>query len=343
MNPTVRAETLADPAIWRRVMVVAPHPDDESLAAGGLLARAVARGATVQIVYLTDGENNPWPQRLLLRRWRITATDRRRWAALRRAEVRSAARCLAVPEQALRFLGLPDQGLTRLALRGDDPLRTLVASFRPTLLVVPAAQDLHPDHGATAVLAARALVGLARPGQPLVLGYVVHGARKATGTTRLTLTAAERELKRDAVLCHRSQLMLSRRRFLARVRDVECFTEEPFTDSVGHPVVDAEVEDGVLRLRLAPPRLPFRRRVIVLVASDAAGSPGVRSVIAVGPDGEATVPVDLLPPAGRLFVKLEKRWPFLIFDRAGWRAAITCGAAAGASARSSAAAGLHAP
>ena len=69
-----------------RLLIFAPHPDDESLACGILLQHAVATGATTHVVYLTDGENNPWPQRCLSGRWRLNAADRPRWAKLRRRE-----------------------------------------------------------------------------------------------------------------------------------------------------------------------------------------------------------------------------------------------------------------
>src|SRR5438105_15586989 len=43
-----------------RVMVIAPHPDDEVIATGGVLALAASRGARVRVVYVTDGGHNPW-------------------------------------------------------------------------------------------------------------------------------------------------------------------------------------------------------------------------------------------------------------------------------------------
>ena len=42
-----------------RLLMIAPHPDDEALATGGLLQRAQAKGAQVYVAFLTDGENNP--------------------------------------------------------------------------------------------------------------------------------------------------------------------------------------------------------------------------------------------------------------------------------------------
>src|SRR5438093_10493674 len=95
-----------------RLMMFAPHPDDESLACSILLQRAVRAGATVRVVYVTDGDDNPWPQRLLERKWRLNAADRRRWRRLRRTEALAALRVLRVNGSAARCLPLPDQKLT---------------------------------------------------------------------------------------------------------------------------------------------------------------------------------------------------------------------------------------
>ena len=73
-----------------RLLVFAPHPDDESLACGILLQNAVEAGAAILVIYVTDGENNPWPQRYLSRRWRLNAAARQRWAKLRRKEALAA-------------------------------------------------------------------------------------------------------------------------------------------------------------------------------------------------------------------------------------------------------------
>ena len=79
-----------------RLLLFAPHPDDESLACSILLQRALRAGAAVRVVYVTDGDDNPWPQRVLERKWRLNATDRRRWGRLRRTEALAALRVLGV-------------------------------------------------------------------------------------------------------------------------------------------------------------------------------------------------------------------------------------------------------
>ena len=69
--PRHHAPGLLRPDPADRLLVLAPHPDDESLAIGGLLRLARAVGASVRVIYLTSGENNPWAQRACERRWRV--------------------------------------------------------------------------------------------------------------------------------------------------------------------------------------------------------------------------------------------------------------------------------
>ena len=98
-----------------RLMLFAPHPDDESLACSILLQQAVHARAAIRVVYVTDGDDNPWPQRVLERRWRLNATDRRRWGRLRRTEALAALRVLGVSGSAV-FLALPDQKLSTILM-----------------------------------------------------------------------------------------------------------------------------------------------------------------------------------------------------------------------------------
>jgi LmbE family N-acetylglucosaminyl deacetylase len=107
-----------------RVLAVAVHPDDETLAAGGLIQRARDTAAAVRIVFITSGDDNPWPQRFLEKRWRIGSDDRARWAARRQREALAALRRLGVDSDNAVFLGLPDQGLTGCLLGGDPTVVT---------------------------------------------------------------------------------------------------------------------------------------------------------------------------------------------------------------------------
>lgn len=182
-----------------RLVVVAAHPDDESLGAGGLLARADRAGWVVEVVAATDGgashPDSPThtPERL---------------AAIRRGELQDAV-AAAAPDARVRSLGLPDGGL---AGHEDHLARTLVdlvGDGRRTLLVAPWRRDAHPDHEAAGRAAATAA---ARTGARL-LEYPVWfwhwGDPEDAPWTDLrshTLADADRDARERAQAAHRSQV-----------------------------------------------------------------------------------------------------------------------------------------
>jgi LmbE family N-acetylglucosaminyl deacetylase len=126
-----------------RVLVIAAHPDDETLGAGGLMAELAARGAQVRVVIATDGEaSHPLSP---------THTPMQ-LAEIRRAEVRAA---LAELHPALHatFLGLPDG---ELAQHPEALATMLVAHVQDcTHVITPWLGDRHPDHVACATAANR--------------------------------------------------------------------------------------------------------------------------------------------------------------------------------------------
>ncbi len=211
-------------------MMIAPHPDDESLAAGVLLQRAVTAGGAVRIIYATDGDDNPWPQRALEKRWRLAAVDRVRWGKRRRQEALSALGKLSIPPTSARFLGLPDQGLTRVLLHDGQTtawrIAALIKAWAPTHLLFPSEMDSHPDHSALALLTRFALEEISATDKGFaLLTYLVHGphARFAVDATALNQTMVETITKRSAIAEHRTQIKLSRRRFMSYARRPECF------------------------------------------------------------------------------------------------------------------------
>src|SRR5437899_3778219 len=204
-----------------RLMLVAPHPDDEALACSVVLQRAVRAGAAIRVIYATDGDDNPWPQRVLERKWRLSATDRKRWGKLRRAEALAALRVLGVRPSAARFLALPDQRLTAL-LMGDcrailEHFAQIVADWAPTHLLIPSTFDTHPDHSALGVML-RFVLAESFPDAPQmsVWSYAVHGKSPAFSkrAQKLRQSANETATKLLAIRCHKTQIKLSRRRFL---------------------------------------------------------------------------------------------------------------------------------
>ena len=255
-----------------RLLILAPHPDDESIATGGLLQCAHAAGATTRVVVPTDGDNNPWPQRWIEKRWHIGAAERARWGARRREEARSAMQILGVGTDAMDFLGLPDGGLTQLLMRADQDivqlLQTRIAQFAPTLLVLPALADRHPDHSATHILTRLALADLNAP-NPRLLAFAVHGDAPGAADTRAQLSPSQRATKQAAILAHASQMALSRRRFLRHAQLHEAYREQtspPAPDAQLPLVADIDTA-GILHVRIDLRRgqTPARSRVLFIV------------------------------------------------------------------------------
>src|SRR5260370_15401353 len=200
-------------------MLIAPHPDDEALACNVILQQAVRAGAAIRIVYVTDGDDNPWPQRALERRWSLGASDRKRWGKLRRAEALAALRVLDIPPADVQFLGLPDQGLTDLLLHDcDRPLTRItrvIDDWSPTDILAPSLFEIHPDHNAAAVMMRLIFADFLVP-QISQWNYLVHGRSPAFFDRAAELSSSELETakKRKAIRCHQTQIKLSRRRFL---------------------------------------------------------------------------------------------------------------------------------
>ncbi len=238
-----------------RLLIIAPHPDDEVIAAGGLLHHAQQVGAQVRILFLTRGENNPWAQLLVEGRWPLRARDRERWGVRRCEESLKAIATLGIPATGAHFLGLPDQGLADLYMRGDGrPTRALAAEaemWRPSVVVAPTISDPHPDHGAAAIYLEEALERAANVRPRLRLSFSYFDTSRVDARYVLDLPVEVQELKRRAILCHASQLRWRSDRFLAAVRPQEAFQSElPVPTEMRPPFREIELYPRVLRVWL---------------------------------------------------------------------------------------------
>lgn len=335
-----------------RVMMFAPHPDDESLAAGIFLQRAVAAGASVRVVYATDGERNCWPQRVLERKVRIRDEDRRRWGARRQGEALAALQLLGVAPDCVEFLSLPDQGVTDLLLQGSrdtmQRLADVIGDWRPTHLLMPSTADTHPDHSGLAVFLGLVLDDCLPP-QPWLtrLHYLVHGASApfARQAEHLLHNPREKKAKRRAILRHVTQVALSRRRFLSYANRPERFVlgQGKMISACDGPIAAFAREHNALRLHVAFTLKPLRAEEtsLHLLGHDNFGRlrrlwttlPGrttkidlidgaTGGIASVGRyHGDAFRAVIHLPLFGfaasrPVFIKLDRRVWF--FDEAGW-------------------------
>jgi len=311
-----------------RLLIIAPHPDDESIAAGGLLQVAKAGGAAIRVIVLTDGDNNPWPQRWVEKRWRIDAAARARWGAQRRVEAEAALALLGIDRSEVRFLALPDGGITDILMRNDatvmNALRDEATTFAPTMLVAPALSDRHPDHSAAFILATEACAQAGRDFRR-VLTFAVHGDAPQADGVVVELNEAQRHVKYEAIRAHATQMRLSDKRFLKFAQARECYRwfDQPAKPDPSIPLT-MSAQSGSLTVRIDTTRSgPLGGRELFVVAGTLRRyvtlAPDAAGVAREGSDIVVTVPVQGAFDAA--YAKLARRRPgWWVFDRFGWQA-----------------------
>lgn len=186
-----------------KVLFVSPHPDDETLAAGGLLQDIQARGGQVYVVFLTNGDGFAIDARATHRSITASHADMLRLGKRRMQEAKDAAQALGIPESHVYFLGFPDKGLNAIYLQNyltpltsqytgvnrvpyagtvkpaapytgrelEDLLGRVFDHVGPDVVLTPSFFDNHPDHRTAAYLGTR-LASLYGAQQYF---YMVHG------------------------------------------------------------------------------------------------------------------------------------------------------------------------
>jgi LmbE family N-acetylglucosaminyl deacetylase len=200
--------TLSLGAIAPPVLVVAPHPDDESLHCGGVIARLRRASKTVIVVFVSDGGASHVRSRLY---------PPERLAEIREAEAAAALDRLGVRRDAAVFWRVPDAavpdqgepGFDRLVARAAELLRT----GRISTVLAPWRDDPHRDHRAASAIFRAALDrSIAKPRLLEYPGWtgVLPGSRPPPRSKRprrwtVDISSAT-ATKRHAVDRHRSQL-----------------------------------------------------------------------------------------------------------------------------------------
>ncbi|MDR3562595.1 MAG: PIG-L family deacetylase [Negativicutes bacterium] len=118
----------------RKVLVFAPHPDDDVIGCGGSIINHVIKGNSVGVAYVTSGDIGSLT---------YTSAD---IMAIREAEAAKAARFLGVTQ--LHFLRKPD-GFLQYSRETVMAITSLLRSFRPDVVYIPHQQDEHRDHRMT--------------------------------------------------------------------------------------------------------------------------------------------------------------------------------------------------
>ena len=200
----------------RPILVLAPHPDDETLGCGGTIAALIERRADVYVTFATDGSGSS--------RDGITPVE---LARIRMSEARAACRTLGIADAACTFLGFRDGHLSTNTAAVAAAIERQVRSLDAGTVLVCSRYDSHPDHRA---LHAAAQVAAVRHDARLI-EYPIWfwsyralagsgnrfpaGASKVGKTQRQVLrehrifkmdVGRNLELKRSALAHHRSQM-----------------------------------------------------------------------------------------------------------------------------------------
>lgn len=191
-------------------VVVAAHPDDETLSAGGLIGRL----PLVSVVHVTDGA--PRDRRFFPAGLRLS---REGYAALRREEAAAALSLAGVPGERIRCLGaVAQEAMEELSRLASDLCRYLVDAA-PEIVIAHPYEGGHPDHDAAAFTVHAAVALLRRAGRrtPRVIEAAsYHGARgrftpgellPAPGCPEVCveLSADDRARKQAMLACFASQ------------------------------------------------------------------------------------------------------------------------------------------
>lgn len=191
-----------------RILIMAPHPDDEVLGCGGIIQRAAAKGLPIRIVFFTYGDNNEWAFVLYRRHLVFKPKAVQRMGLIRHDEALAADKVLGVPPENITFLGYPDFGtlnifhyhwgdnppfksmLTKVkavpyqnALRpgapykGEEVLKDIefvLRDFKPTKIFLSHPADHNRDHLALYLFTRVAVWDLEKEIKPELYPYLVH-------------------------------------------------------------------------------------------------------------------------------------------------------------------------
>jgi LmbE family N-acetylglucosaminyl deacetylase len=240
----------------RSALVLAPHPDDETLGCGAVILRKVAAGIPVTVVVVADGRYSG----------RSKYLTPEQVGKLRHDEMLEVARRLGLRPESLRQLGYEDGSLTAKEGELVGVVDDLITELSPDEVYVTGAFEPHPDHSALGRATRRAMAGRAAP--PLLMEYPIwmwsqmyHGGINVPLTIRLSSAKAAL-----AVLLARRKLVVVRSAgfvdakmhaldgHASQIGNLQGIPEDEHWWFLPKPVIDAAAEDREVFVPWHPPK-----------------------------------------------------------------------------------------
>jgi LmbE family N-acetylglucosaminyl deacetylase len=205
-----------------RLLVLAPHPDDETLGCGVAVQRTLDAGGKVVVVVATDGRFGD-----------AEVVPPERMAAMRRDEFLEATSALGLDPADLVMLGFEDASLTRSESRLRGAVEDVVAGFRPDVVMSPCPWDIHPDHAALGRVARAVLDG--RPVQHVE--YLIWGWNQPVRLAA-RLGRRLRGLRDDRTTAGRPVLVNGTGHVAKKAEALACYTTQfaPSAELYGHSI-----------------------------------------------------------------------------------------------------------
>lgn len=167
-------------------LIIAPHPDDESIGCGGTIVKHIKAGSRVKVIFLTDGDAGDFEGRF-----------GGRYTELRKASAMNAMMMLGVTDY--EFWSYKDRAIASVEKEIIQRLKETIKDFSPELIYAPSPFEVHPDHKA----ASMAVWRLANEIGIKVNFYEVIVALYPNILIDIT---SEIEEKRKAISCYHTEL-----------------------------------------------------------------------------------------------------------------------------------------
>lgn len=209
LSDTIYASSIISLTDQDKILILAPHPDDEAIGTGGMIQKAVALGIPVKVVYLTNGDNSELAFLAYKKHPILSRVGLLNMGKIRHQEAISAMKSLGLEESQLIFLGYPDSGTTEIftkywgavrpfksmltkitfvpyqdtfsykaPYKGEsilNDIKKILLDFQPTKIFVTLPADTHADHRAYYLFLQIALLDLeGKIPSAEVYPYIVH-------------------------------------------------------------------------------------------------------------------------------------------------------------------------